>query len=168
MSAPTALSAVRRHMRRVPSHELITLTASQPFVEQGWVFDLTKPRGHLVSRAATVSRSDLLRAAAASAFLPSSNEFMNCLTEVLPAIFFSAAAIALAVDIHAAGANDEMATLRQSVLGTLLGTILQHLCSLFAHAGHRLSARLSHSIWFVDYAGILLNVRPFAGVEEPL
>lgn len=51
----------------------------------------------------------------------------------------------------------EHATIRQAVEATVWGTVLQHACSLFAHVGFRASARLSHAIWFVDYAGILLN-----------
>lgn len=69
-------------------------------------------------------------------------------------VFFSAAAILL----HLRPPADESSTiLREAVLGTMWGTVLQHSCSLFAHASYRASARLSHAVWHVDYAGILLN-----------
>lgn len=88
-----------------------------------------------------------------SSFLPSSNEFWNVATEVLPLLFFIAAGFAL----HWAPRDASTAAIQQAVLGTIWSTVLQHACSLIAHVGFRASARLSHSIWFIDYSGILLN-----------
>ena len=83
-----------------------------------------------------------------------SNEFFNILTEILPIVHFSAVGL-----MHYCALDttpEDAITLRRALVWDICGTVLQHLCSLFAHAGYRLSARLSHTVWYVDYSGILL------------
>lgn len=81
--------------------------------------------------------------------------------EVLPLVHFGYAALLIAGALDARGERAEPSAerdaLRRAVLGTLGGTISQHFFSLVAHAGRSTSARLSHSIWFLDYTGIALN-----------
>ena len=102
-------------------------------------------------------RSDTasLAASFAIAWHPfASNEFSNVISEMLPLVFFMAQLIDMTLlDAH----RYADPALRVAVVGTLFGTVLQHLCSLVAHAGHRMSANLSHTIWFLDYSGIVLN-----------
>lgn len=78
---------------------------------------------------------------------------MSLSRRLIPFLFFAAAGVAM----RCAPPQPEHETIQQAVEGTVWGTVLQHACSLFSHAGFRVSARLSHAIWFVDYAGILLN-----------
>ena len=53
----------------------------------------------------------------------------------------------------ASQADEARSPLHTSLLMTLAGTVLQHACSLFSHTFTCISARLSHTVWFVDYAG---------------
>merc|ERR1712232_1302463 len=47
--------------------------------------------------------------------------------------------------------------LHASAIATVLATAFQHATSLFAHTFTCVSARASRVVWYVDYAGILLN-----------
>ncbi|KAG8466419.1 hypothetical protein KFE25_002175 [Diacronema lutheri] len=122
--------------------QLVMLDALPP----GYSVDTTKRSGFRINAS--------WREAALYALAPGHNEFWNCLTDVLPLAFFAASAFALA-------ATDAFATtpseLRLAIVWTIAGTCVQHLCSLVSHMFTTVSARLSHSIWFVDYAGIALN-----------
>jgi hypothetical protein len=93
--------------------------------------------------------------AAISAFDPRQNEFWNVITDILPLCFFFAAMIDTVRNepsFHAAPT-----AIQVSLVSTFFFTILQHACSLFAHMFQCVSPRLSHAVWFVDYAGIVLN-----------
>ena len=138
-------------LRRIQSsHAIIQLTESGAYQDQGWCFDTSKTRGHIVC----LEEGFVAKVVAVfSSFFPSSNEFWNVHTEVVPLLFFLAAALS----IRWTASAPATATIQQAIEGTLWGTTLQHACSLFAHVGYRASARLSHAIWYVDYAGILLN-----------
>ena len=98
-----------------------------------------------------------------------SNEFWNIFTEFLPICHFTYSAI-----VHYCAlphTHPAAATLHEALLWDIYGSILQHCCSLFSHAGFRASARLSHTIWYVDYAGILLvfvwNAAPMSFLCAP-
>lgn len=94
------------------------------------------------------------KAAATTALVPSHNEFWNCITDVLPLCFFFATGLAL----PAMGGYDRAPVwFREAVLHTTGATCVQHVCSLVAHTFACVSARMSHTIWFVDYAGIAIN-----------
>ena len=54
------------------------------------------------------------------------------------------------------GYNASPAWLRQSFLMTSAFTVAQHALSCVAHIFSAVSARLSHTIWLLDYAGIAL------------
>ena len=93
--------------------------------------------------------------AALSVLNPFQNEFFNAWTEILPIVFFSYA-------IYSAQSSDwayaaAPPAIRAAFVATGLGTVSQHVCSLFAHTFQSCNARLSHAIWVVDYAAILLN-----------
>lgn len=78
-----------------------------------------------------------------ASMLPSSNEFWNVFTDVLPGIFFCA----VGVHLHLDPSTPPTATLSQAVLGTIWATVLQHMCSLIAHAGYRAGPRVSHAMY---------------------
>ena len=85
----------------------------------------------------------------------SHNEFWNMLTDLAPLLAFpAAAAAAAALDPHYAAAPPHV---RWAFLLTCVGTALQHAASLGAHTFCCVSAKLSHGVWFVDYAGIAVN-----------
>ena len=99
-----------------------------------------------------------IREAALSCFEPGHNEFWNILTEIAPLLFFTFIAGELSLRDYCGEASEcEARTLRQAAIATLLATTLQHAASLFAHVFSCCSARASRVVWYVDYAGILLN-----------
>lgn len=112
----------------------------------GYSVDITKRTGFRVD----VS----WREAAVYALAPGHNEFWNCLTDVLPIAFFASAGFALTSTRAFAATPLE---LRHAIVWTIAGTCVQHVCSLASHMFTSVSARMSHAIWFVDYAGIALN-----------
>ena len=72
-------------LRCTSSYESIELSAAAPFLSEGWVFDVSKDRGHVISL-----RTDAFIANFAGACHPfRSNEFWNVATEVIPLCFFS-------------------------------------------------------------------------------
>ncbi|KAJ1620226.1 hypothetical protein T492DRAFT_1079307 [Pavlovales sp. CCMP2436] len=119
-----------------------TLTSLPP----GYSVDVTKSSGFRVN----VSWTE----AAIYALAPGHNEFWNCLTDVLPCIFFAAAGFAMAPSATFKATPPE---LQSAILWTIAGTCLQHMCSLASHMFTSVSARMSHAIWFLDYSGIGLN-----------
>lgn len=122
-----------------------------------WSWDLSKVRGH---------RFDTSPWRAALTCLdPSANEFWNVLTEILPVLHFSWVTLELLAGL-ALGRGSFASSPRPmafAVLFTCSGTIAQHAASLVSHVGRSVSPRLSHSIWFIDFAGVLsrlFNPRP--------
>jgi len=113
---------------------------------KGYSVDMTKTSGFRVNLT--------WRDAARTALAPGHNEFWNCVTDVLPLLFFGGACALLA---HADAWAHTPVELRQAIVATSAGTCLQHACSLISHMFTCVSARLSHTIWYVDYAGIALN-----------
>jgi hypothetical protein len=113
---------------------------------EGYSLDTSKKSGFRLNLS--------FRQAAFSALAPGHNEFWNCLTDVLPIVFF-AAALAVVGTSEAFGATP--IELQQAIIWTVAGTCMQHACSLISHMFTCVSARISHSIWFVDYSGIALN-----------
>lgn len=135
--------------RSVSGLQLVDLADAEQ-LSGPWCWDPSKLRGHRFDTSgwhAVVTCLD-----------PNSNEFWNCLTEILPLchLCLIALEIAGAVDLghDVSGGSNE---LRRAVIGTLLGSVVQHVCSLAAHVGRSVSPRLSHSIWYVDFAGIFIN-----------
>lgn len=113
---------------------------------KGYSVDMTKSSGFRVNMS--------WRDAALTALAPGHNEFWNCVTDVLPFFFFGGACAVLA---HADAWARTPLELQQAIIATSAGTCLQHVCSLTSHMFTCVSARLSHTIWYVDYAGIALN-----------
>lgn len=115
-----------------------------------WSWDSSKMRGHRFDTSAWHAMITCLD--------PNSNEFWNVLTEVMPMLHLSLLAFELmgAIDLghDLSGSSRE---LRHAIIGTLLGSAVQHACSLVAHVYRSVSPRLSHSIWYVDFAGIFIN-----------
>lgn len=126
--------------------EVIDLKTAEWWLSQGWILDTSKTRGHLVVRGSPSIFSTSLQAA----LDPSTNEFWNILTDFLPMIFFIVTAITTST------APDGV--LQQAVVADAWATAVQHACSMVAHAACHASARLSQAIWYVDYAGIVLNM----------
>lgn len=130
-----------------------------------WSWDVSKTRGH------SFDTPSLLHALL-FCLDPNSNEFWNVFTEILPILHLGLVALELAgvLDLghDLSGGSPQ---LRRAVIGTLLGAAAQHACSLVAHAGRSVSPRLSHSIWYVDFAGIFINnvwnVAPLVYVIAP-
>ena len=137
--------------RRASSCEYIPLTAAAPWVHNGWCFDSSKSRGHLVLHIGNAHRRPGTQLETFASNLVS-NEFWNLVSELCPTLYFCCQTAAVA-----AAVPGPMTTLRQAVIGTIVSTALQHFCSLVSHACSRQSARMSHAIWYIDYAGILLN-----------
>ena len=133
------------------SCEYIPLTAAAPWVHNGWCFDSSKSRGHLVLHIGNAHRRPGTQLETFASNLVS-NEFWNLVSELCPTLYFCCQTAAVA-----AAVPGPMTTLRQAVIGTIVSTALQHFCSLVSHACSRQSARMSHAIWYIDYAGILLN-----------
>lgn len=122
--------------------QLVHLEALPP----GYSVDITKRTGFRVNLT--------WREAALGALAPGHNEFYNCLTDVLPIVFFASSGLVLAASEAFAATPLEM---RHAIVWTIAGTCVQHACSLVSHMFTSVSARMSHAIWFVDYAGIALN-----------
>ena len=137
--------------RRASACEYIPLTAAAPWVHNGWCFDSSKSRGHLVLHIGNAHRRPGTQLETFASNLVS-NEFWNLVSELCPTLYFCCQTAAVA-----AAVPGPMTTLRQAVIGTIVSTALQHFCSLVSHACSRQSARMSHAIWYIDYAGILLN-----------
>ena len=115
---------------------------------------------------------------------PRHNEFYNILTDLLPLLFFFGAAIyTMAANVRFAipapsccpssgwiasrcslrmrrpaqpGYAASPPWLRHSFLMTTAFTVAQHALSCAAHIFSAVSARLSHTVWLLDYAGIAL------------
>mmetsp|Transcript_9420 Transcript_9420/g.27485 ORF Transcript_9420/g.27485 Transcript_9420/m.27485 type:complete len:295 (-) Transcript_9420:310-1194(-) len=112
----------------------------------GFSVDTTKSSGFRVNLS--------WRDAAMTALRPGHNEFWNCLTDVLPLLWFGCACVIVSTT---EAFTNTPPVLRQSIMATSIATCLQHACSLVSHMFTCVSARMSHAIWFVDYAGIALN-----------
>ncbi len=112
----------------------------------GYSFDPSKTKGYRAEYG--------YWAAVASCFDWHHNEFANIQTELIPIAYFCATSLYLYTETWH-GAQTRL--MQQAVLATNLGAVLQHVCSLVAHVFSCISPRLSHAIWFVDYAGIVLN-----------
>ena len=129
-----------------------------------WSWDRSKLRGHRFDTS--------VAACVLTCFDPSNNEFWNCLTEIMPIVHLLLMALELAgvIDLGHDVSGGSPA-LRHAVIGTLLGAVAQHACSLVAHAGRSISPRLSHAIWYLDFAGIFVNnvwnAAPLSYVLQP-
>jgi hypothetical protein len=125
-----------------PSIRWLALAA----VPQVWDVDTTKLRGFRIKltwRRAALSIAD-----------PSHNDFFNMMTDILPML----AVGAVCAHLYSAGPLRPTSTeLHAAIVTTTAATTFQHLCSLVGHTFYVCSARLSHAIWFLDYAGILLE-----------
>lgn len=129
-------------LKRVGSVQLVCLNT----LPAGYSVDTSKSSGFRVDTG--------WREAALYALAPGHNEFWNCLTDVLPLLYFALAGVELARRPAFASTPPE---LRAAIVLTVVGTCVQHGCSLVSHMFTSVSARMSHAIWFVDYAGIALN-----------
>ena len=124
-------------------NELLCLAA----VPLAWDLDATKLNGF---------RIDLTwRKAALSVVDTSHNEFWNLWTDVVPLLTFAASC--LHVCSEGPPPQPASADLYYAIVATIAATVFQHAASLFAHTFFCVSARLSHAIWFIDYAGIFLE-----------
>jgi len=97
------------------------------------------------------------RQAVRSALSPTHNEFWNILTDLLPMVFFLGAAATMALGYGRAEYAAAPSWQRHSFLLTTTFTAVQHMLSLFAHTFSSVNARLSHTVWLLDYVGIALN-----------
>jgi hypothetical protein len=94
------------------------------------------------------------RQAVRTALSPRHNECCNVLTDLLPLLFFLTAAVHTM--LTSPGYAAAPAWLRHSFLLTSTFTVVQHALSCVAHVFNAVSARLSHTVWLLDYAGIAL------------
>ena len=87
-----------------------------------------------------------------SIFDPAHNEFANITTDWVPCVFFICVTGYMCITCPGLPPD-----LREAfVLGAFF-TAFQHLTSLTAHVLQCVNARISHAIWYLDYAGIILN-----------
>eukprot|EP00308_Calcidiscus_leptoporus_P005580 CAMPEP_0119398766 /NCGR_PEP_ID=MMETSP1334-20130426/141016_1 /TAXON_ID=127549 /ORGANISM="Calcidiscus leptoporus, Strain RCC1130" /LENGTH=278 /DNA_ID=CAMNT_0007422641 /DNA_START=247 /DNA_END=1080 /DNA_ORIENTATION=+ len=83
----------------------------------------------------------------------SHNEFWNMVTDLLPAGFLMATSLAAWSQYD----SSEDGALLAAYAATTLASAVQHMCSLASHAFCCVSPRISHSVWFLDYAGIVIE-----------
>ena len=115
-------------------------------VPQAWEVDRTKLHGFRIKLT--------WKRAALSIVDPSHNDFFNIVTDILPMVAVKAVCAHLC---HAGPPRPASIELHAAIVATTAATTFQHLCSLAGHTFYVCSARLSHAIWFLDYAGILLE-----------
>lgn len=90
-----------------------------------------------------------------SVFWSSHNEFWNVWTDFVPLVFFlSMAACTWSHEVYQHHLDKSQ---QQAILWTLLGTVFQHACSLFAHTYECVDVTWNYRVWFLDYYGIATN-----------
>ena len=115
-------------------------------VPQAWEVDTTKLRGFRIKltwKRAALSIGD-----------PSHNDFFNMMTDLVPLVAVGAVCAQLC---YAGPPRPTSTELHAAIVATTAATTFQHVCSLVGHTFYVCSARLSHAIWFLDFAGILLE-----------
>ena len=134
-------------MKRVESiTEIVTMRRNVSFrsLPMGFNWDTTKLKGFRVNMTYWQAFCSIID--------PSHNEFWNITTDWVPMVMFFACAA------YFYAANTAMpAPIREACAMSALFTGVQHTVSLVAHVFQCVSTRVSHSIWYIDYAGIILN-----------
>ncbi|KAK3286831.1 hypothetical protein CYMTET_5634 [Cymbomonas tetramitiformis] len=90
-----------------------------------------------------------------SVFWSSHNEFWNVWTDFVPLVFFLS--ITAFTWSHEVYQNHLDKSQQQALMWTLLGTVFQHVCSLFAHTYECVDVAWNSRVWFLDYYGIAIN-----------